>query len=121
MSGSCKPVRSCVREVFDAQAVLRVARTRFLARRVRAPAGSAASAAANAGSANPGAGSAGARQEVQLTAPCVELGQHLAEVLIQTADPAQRTVFENDRDRIVKASAEACTVQNWSGDAINCF
>jgi len=58
---------------------------------------------------------------IETTKQCIDVGVHVAEVLINSADPAQRGVIANERERIVKATAEACTTQAWSDDAAKCY
>jgi hypothetical protein len=60
--------------------------------------------------------------KVETTGDCIEVGKHVAEVFIASAtDPAQKSVFEQERTRVVKATAEVCTTQVWSADARGCY
>jgi len=53
---------------------------------------------------------------------CVELGSHVAEVLIQEAtDPSQKAAYTQDRARIVRRTAEGCTRDAWTEKTIACF
>jgi hypothetical protein len=83
------------------------------------PASERAAVAAPAAPALPAQGSA-AKQEV--TPECVEVGKHVAEVFIASAsDAAQKGVYEQERTRIVRSTAEVCTNQAWSADAMGCY
>jgi hypothetical protein len=89
------------------------------------PAGSG-SAALTFGARPPDAGSgagsgSAAKPAIEVTAKCLEVGVHVADVLIKTADSAQRAVFESERERIVRATGEACTTQAWSEAASACY
>jgi hypothetical protein len=53
---------------------------------------------------------------------CVQVGVKVAEVLISAeTDPANRTALEQQRTRIVRRTAEACTAQEWSDAARACY
>src|SRR5262249_34518208 len=53
---------------------------------------------------------------------CIETGAHVTQVLIDSAkDPTLKANYEHERDKIVRATAEACATQNWSADAKGCF
>jgi hypothetical protein len=52
---------------------------------------------------------------------CVNAGVRVAEIVIETAtDPAQKAALVQDRARIVRRSAEACTRDNWSPEEVAC-
>ncbi len=68
-----------------------------------------------------GSGSGAAKPRIEITPACLEVANHVAEVVIASAEPAQRTVFEAERDRIVRSSGEVCTTQAWSVDANKCY
>ena len=53
--------------------------------------------------------------------PCMAIGQHVATILIAEAPPAQQMAFEQDRDKIARSTADACTAQAWSADALKCY
>lgn len=60
--------------------------------------------------------------KIDTTTECIEVGKHVAEVFVSSVtDPAQKSVFEQERTKIVKATAEACTTQAWSADARGCY
>lgn len=60
--------------------------------------------------------------KIDTTNECIEVGKHVAEVFVSSVtDPAQKSVFEQERTKIVKATAEACTTQAWSADARGCY
>jgi hypothetical protein len=58
---------------------------------------------------------------VEITPLCLDTATHVAAVIISSATPAQRSIFENERDRIVRSTAEVCTVQRWSEAAVRCY
>jgi hypothetical protein len=60
--------------------------------------------------------------KVDTTKECIEIGKHVAEVFVMSVtDPAQRSVFEQERTKIVRATAEACTTQKWPSEARGCY
>lgn len=60
--------------------------------------------------------------KIETTRECIEVGKYVAEVFVASVtDPAQKSVFEQERTKIVKATAEACTTQAWSADARGCY
>jgi hypothetical protein len=71
------------------------------------------------------AGEAPARPDAALIAvtdDCVRTSTHIADVLIAgAADPSLKSSYEAARDRIVRATAEACTTQAWSDAEQRCF
>ena len=59
---------------------------------------------------------------VAVTDECVRTSTHIADVLIAgAADPSLKSSYEAARDRIVRATAEACTTQAWSDAEQRCF
>lgn len=59
---------------------------------------------------------------IEASEACVTVGAHVADVFVQSAtDPAQRAVYEQERTKMVKATAEACTKQRWSDAAQKCY
>ncbi len=53
---------------------------------------------------------------------CVQLGSHVAEVLIEEAtDPSKKAAYTQDRTRIVRRTAEGCTRDAWTEEMITCF
>jgi hypothetical protein len=57
-----------------------------------------------------------------ISAPCMELGAHYAQVVIDSAtDTAQRTIFEQERANLTRKAGEACTTQDWSEAARKCY
>jgi len=57
-----------------------------------------------------------------VTDRCVQLGSHVAAVLIEeSTDPSRRAAFTQDRARIVRRTAEGCTRDAWSEALIACF
>ncbi|NVB83741.1 MAG: hypothetical protein HOV81_35530 [Kofleriaceae bacterium] len=60
--------------------------------------------------------------KTETTAECIDVGKHVAAVFVSSVtDPAQKSVFEQERTKIVKATAEACTTQAWSAEARACY
>jgi hypothetical protein len=83
---------------------------------VAAPAAPALDPSAIAGTRPPG------REPIEVSPACVEVGSHFAGVFIANAtDPGQKSVLEQERTKIVRSTAETCTTQAWSPDAIACF
>ncbi len=58
---------------------------------------------------------------IEITPPCLEVAMHVAGVIIASAEPAQRSIFEAERDRIVRSTGEVCTTQRWSEPAMACY
>ena len=59
---------------------------------------------------------------IAVTDECVRTSTHIADVLIAgAADPSLKSSYEAARDRIVRATAEACTTQAWSDAEQRCF
>lgn len=65
---------------------------------------------------------AGAPAPIAVTDQCVQIGVHVAGVLIAAAtDPGQRSIYEQERAKMVRSTAEACTTQKWSAEASACY
>ncbi len=59
---------------------------------------------------------------METSAPCNDVGVKIATSIIDNAqDPAQKATLTQERDRIVRRVAEACTRDNWSAAARQCF
>lgn len=59
---------------------------------------------------------------IAVTDACLQTATHIADVLIKSqTDESLKSSYETARDRIVRATAEACTTQNWTPDAQKCF
>jgi hypothetical protein len=59
---------------------------------------------------------------IAVTDACLQTATHIADVLISSqTDESLKSSYETARDRIVRATAEACTTQNWTPDAQKCF
>lgn len=59
---------------------------------------------------------------MEVTDRCVQLGSHVAEVLISEAeDPSKKSVLVQDRAKIVRRTAESCTRDAWSAQLISCY
>ena len=88
------------------------------------PGAPAPAATADAGVAPPapaGNGSAAAAAPAEPTSECLQLGAHIAEILISGADPTQQPQLEQQRTKIVRRSAEACTRDGWNAESKACF
>ena len=68
--------------------------------------------------ANPTPPTPAAPPAIVITNECIDVAKHVADVLIAGAEPAQRAVFETEKDRIVRATGEVCTTQAWSEPAV---
>jgi hypothetical protein len=61
-------------------------------------------------------------QPIQASAPCINVAAHVVQVFIDTAkDPAQAAVYEQERLKMTRATAEACERQAWSEAAQKCY
>ncbi|MFN0249107.1 MAG: hypothetical protein ACKV2T_19645 [Kofleriaceae bacterium] len=59
---------------------------------------------------------------VETSAPCNDVGVKVAASIIETAtDPAQKAALTQERDRIVRRVAEACTRDGWTKAQRDCF
>jgi hypothetical protein len=56
------------------------------------------------------------------TDACTEVGVHVADLKIAAAsDPTMKAQLEQDKTRLVRRVAEACTRDNWSDAVRKCF
>ena len=63
-----------------------------------------------------------AAQVIQASAPCINVAAHVVQVFIETAkDQASAAVYEQERMKMTKATAEACEKQGWSEAAQTCY
>lgn len=54
--------------------------------------------------------------------PCLDVSGHIAQTLIgEAADPAQKAAMEQEKEKIIRRSAEACTRDNWKPEVRKCF
>ena len=61
-------------------------------------------------------------EPMDVTDRCVELGSHVAAVLIEeSTDPSKKAAYTQDRSRIVRRTAEGCTRDAWTEEMIACF
>ena len=68
------------------------------------------------------AGVADAAVKIEITAACLQVAAKVAQVFIDAAsDPAQKSIYEQERANMVRKTGEACTVQAWSENAHNCY
>lgn len=69
------------------------------------------------------AGAAGsAAPRVEISPACLQVGAKVAQVFIDSAkDPAQKTVYEQERANMTRKTGEACTTQGWSEAARKCY
>ena len=59
---------------------------------------------------------------LETSAACNDVGVKVATSIIDSAeDPAQKSALTQERDRIVRRVAEACTRDNWSAPQRECF
>ena len=60
--------------------------------------------------------------KIEISAPCLEVGAKVAQVFIDGAsDPAQKSIYEQERANMTRKTGEACTVQGWIEDARKCY
>lgn len=72
------------------------------------------------GSGAPGAPTPAPQPEV--SQPCLDVSAHIASVMIaETTDPSQRASLEQEKTKIIRRSAEACTRDAWPDAARACF
>lgn len=84
-----------------------------------APAGSAAPAGAVVDAGVPAQPPVDA---MDVSERCLAVSEHVATVLIETVqDPAQKAAYVQDRARIVRRSAEACTRDAWKDEMVACL
>jgi hypothetical protein len=93
---------------------------------VAKPLDAAAASVAPVPAADAGAGDTSLRPDaaaqIAVTDDCVRTSTHIADVLIAgAADASLKSSYEAARDRIVRATAEACTTQAWSDAEQHCF
>lgn len=68
-----------------------------------------------------GAGS-GSAALPPVSQPCLDVSGHIADALIaEAADPAQKAAMEQDKTKIIRRSAEACTRDAWKPPVLKCF
>lgn len=54
--------------------------------------------------------------------PCLDMATHLADVMLSEAkDPAQKAALEQDKTKIIRRAAEACTRDAWKPAVLQCF
>jgi len=59
---------------------------------------------------------------IEASQPCIAVAAHVAEVFIQSAtDPAQKAVYEQEREKMIRATSVACTTQAWPDAAQTCY
>lgn len=55
-------------------------------------------------------------------AECLAVGEHFAQVLIDTAtDPAERAILEQEKTRNVRRQGETCETNQWDEATRTCF
>src|SRR5687767_10745285 len=65
---------------------------------------------------------AGSGAKIEITAQCLEVAAKVAQVFIDSAtDPAQKSIYEQERANMTRKTGEACTTQGWSEDARKCY
>lgn len=70
----------------------------------------------------PGSAAEPAPPVFETSAACNEVGVKVAGALIDSAqDPTQKATLTQERDRIVRRVAEACTRDNWPPASRECF
>ncbi len=53
---------------------------------------------------------------------CTEVGVHVADIKIAAAaDPNEKAQLEQDRTRLIRRVAEACTRDHWNDAVRKCF
>ncbi len=68
-----------------------------------------------------GAGS-GSAALPPVSQPCLDVSAHIAEALIvEAADPGQKAAMEQEKTKIIRRSAEACTRDAWKPTVMKCF
>ena len=81
-----------------------------------APAPAVAIDAAIAGS------DASAAVAASASSSCLDIARHVADVMIASAkDTGDRSILEQERDKTVAKSTEACTTQQWSAALRDCY
>ncbi len=59
--------------------------------------------------------------DVSLSADCVTTSEHIAAVLVDSADAGARGSYEDARANMVHSFAAACTKQSWNADRQQCM
>lgn len=68
-----------------------------------------------------GAGS-GSAALPPVSQPCLDVAAHIAATLIaEASDPAQKAAMEQEKTKIIRRSAEACTRDAWKAEVMKCF
>jgi hypothetical protein len=68
-----------------------------------------------------GAGS-GSAALAPVSQPCLDVSDRIAAAMIaETTDPGKKAVLEQERTKIVRKSAEACTRNAWKPEVMKCF
>ena len=63
-----------------------------------------------------------APEKIEITPACLTVAAKVAQVFIDSAtDPAQKSIYEQERANMVRKTGEACSVQAWSENAHNCY
>lgn len=59
---------------------------------------------------------------IEITPACLQVGAKVAQVFIDSAkDPAQHTIYEQERANMTRKTGAACTTQVWSDAARACY
>lgn len=59
---------------------------------------------------------------MEVSDTCVTVSAHVADVVIaDVKDPAHKAVYTQERARMIRRSAEACTRDAWSSERIACY
>jgi hypothetical protein len=70
---------------------------------------------------NPDAG-VDAPPRIEITPDCLAVGVKVAQVFIDGAsDPAQKSIYEQERANMTRKTGEACTTYRWSDNARKCY
>ena len=60
--------------------------------------------------------------KIEISGPCLEVAAKVAQVFIDSAqDPAQKSIYEQERANMTRKTGEACTQQGWSAEALKCY
>jgi hypothetical protein len=53
---------------------------------------------------------------------CVDIAAHIADAMIaETKDAQQKAFIEQEKTKIIRRTAEACTRDSWKPDVLDCF
>ncbi|MBA3459809.1 MAG: hypothetical protein H0T46_07600 [Deltaproteobacteria bacterium] len=53
---------------------------------------------------------------------CVDIAAHIADTMIaESKDPQQKAFIEQDKTKIIRRTAEACTRDSWKPEVLACF